>query len=458
MKLSDFESAVVLRARYPAFSFPNLLNAVFLFSKEVNKEIGNNLLFAGFVFKDNKRIGLLGNKTDIDQFQRRVFKKVFFDKNYINRHYKLFNRRKLKLIKYCRNNLIKSKISKLNNKQLYQKLKRYYLLYQIFSAAMVKFLYFDVDERLEKEVKGLIKPEHHFLLNCPELTYAMQYECDYYKECTQLSKKLSHKWGWIPFDYTGITEWDQEYFLRKMNVDLEKIKQILSTNKILRKKQKVVLTNYNKNTRRLLKDFHTVSIMKDQRKWVTTLSHTYLVKNLYHEITNRTGLKKEHLMVMIPLEVKNALNGKDFDKQLFDKRIEKGLILLNEDGFTVYESNHPFLKKLISFIPKKKEIKGITASKGKVKGVVKVCLTSKEISKVNLGDILVAPMTTPDYVPAMNKAAGFITDEGGITCHAAIVAREMNKPCIIGTHSATDLLKDGDVIELNADKGTIKKF
>lgn len=65
-------------------------------------------------------------------------------------------------------------------------------------------------------------------------------------------------------------------------------------------------------------------------------------------------------------------------------------------------------------------------------------------------------MTTPDYISAMEKAAGFITDEGGITCHAAIISREFDVPCIVGTVNATKRLKDGQEIEMNAYNGTIK--
>jgi pyruvate,water dikinase len=65
-------------------------------------------------------------------------------------------------------------------------------------------------------------------------------------------------------------------------------------------------------------------------------------------------------------------------------------------------------------------------------------------------------MTTPDFVPAMRKAVAIITDEGGITCHAAIVSRELGKPCIIGTKIATKALKDGDVVEVDADNGVVR--
>ena len=104
------------------------------------------------------------------------------------------------------------------------------------------------------------------------------------------------------------------------------------------------------------------------------------------------------------------------------------------------------------------EIKGQTAFKGKVRGKVKITFTKREIRKVKEGDILVSPMTTPDFLPAMKKAVAFVTDEGALLCHAAIVAREMKKPCVIGAKIATQVLKDGDEVEVDADKGIIKKL
>jgi phosphohistidine swiveling domain-containing protein len=103
-----------------------------------------------------------------------------------------------------------------------------------------------------------------------------------------------------------------------------------------------------------------------------------------------------------------------------------------------------------------KELKGAIAYKGVLRGTVKIVMTAYEIEKVKEGDILVAPTTAPSYIIGMNKASAFITDEGGITSHAAIVAREMKKPCIIGTKIATKVLKDGDLVEVDAEKGVVK--
>lgn len=105
-----------------------------------------------------------------------------------------------------------------------------------------------------------------------------------------------------------------------------------------------------------------------------------------------------------------------------------------------------------------KEIEGQIAFQGKVRGGVKILRKVEDIKNFKDGEIIVASMTEPRYLPAMKKAAGFVTDEGGITCHAAIIAREIKKPCIIGTKIATRVLKDGDKVEVDADKGIVKKL
>jgi pyruvate,water dikinase len=74
------------------------------------------------------------------------------------------------------------------------------------------------------------------------------------------------------------------------------------------------------------------------------------------------------------------------------------------------------------------------------------------------GEILVTGMTSPDFVPLMKKAAAVITELGGITCHAAIISRELNKPCVIGALGATQVLKDGEWVEVEAGKGLVKKL
>ncbi len=103
-----------------------------------------------------------------------------------------------------------------------------------------------------------------------------------------------------------------------------------------------------------------------------------------------------------------------------------------------------------------KEIRGEIAARGTVSGMVKIIFTSKDLHKISEGDVLVSPMTRPEFLSAMNRSVAFITDEGGITCHAAIIARELKKPCIIGTKIATQVLKDGDMVEVDGERGVVK--
>ncbi|MDY6959795.1 MAG: putative PEP-binding protein, partial [Halobacteriota archaeon] len=88
-------------------------------------------------------------------------------------------------------------------------------------------------------------------------------------------------------------------------------------------------------------------------------------------------------------------------------------------------------------------------------GSVTIVYDPSELSKVEEGDILVTKMTTPDMVPAMKRAAGIVTDEGGLTCHAAIVSRELGTPAVVGTKEATKKLKDGDEITIDGERGLV---
>ncbi len=100
-------------------------------------------------------------------------------------------------------------------------------------------------------------------------------------------------------------------------------------------------------------------------------------------------------------------------------------------------------------------LKGLGASPGIGIGKVKIVLSQDEISKVEEGDVLVTTMTTPDMVPAMRKASAIVTDEGGLTCHAAIVSRELGVPAVVGTEKATKVLKDGMIVTVDGDKGVV---
>ncbi|XHF30446.1 phosphoenolpyruvate synthase [Corallococcus exercitus] len=102
-------------------------------------------------------------------------------------------------------------------------------------------------------------------------------------------------------------------------------------------------------------------------------------------------------------------------------------------------------------------VSGLGASPGTVSGRVRVLREAREGSRLEAGEILVAPMTSPDWVPALRRAAAVVTDSGGMTCHAAIVSRELRKPCVVGTRTATKVLRDGEEVTVDGATGTVRE-
>ena len=100
-------------------------------------------------------------------------------------------------------------------------------------------------------------------------------------------------------------------------------------------------------------------------------------------------------------------------------------------------------------------VSGSPASPGLGSGPVKIVLDTSRISLVKEGDVLVAEMTTPDFVPAMKRAKGIVTDRGGRTCHAAIVSRELGIPCVVGTGDASQVLKPDQVVTVDGSQGKV---
>ncbi len=101
-------------------------------------------------------------------------------------------------------------------------------------------------------------------------------------------------------------------------------------------------------------------------------------------------------------------------------------------------------------------LQGQSAFPGIIRGKVRIIKLVKDAKLLKKGEVLVTSMTDPRYIPVMKRAGAIVTNEGGITCHASIVSRELKKPCIVGTKHATHVLRNGNLVEVNADKGIVK--
>ena len=100
-------------------------------------------------------------------------------------------------------------------------------------------------------------------------------------------------------------------------------------------------------------------------------------------------------------------------------------------------------------------VRGLAASTGRASGRVRVLRSPEQGVQLQTGEVLVAPMTSPDWVPAMRRAAALVTDGGGITCHAAIISRELGVPCVVGTRTATTSLRDGELVTVDGRAGVV---
>lgn len=205
----------------------------------------------------------------------------------------------------------------------------------------------------------------------------------------------------------------------------------------------------------IIRDLTYVKDMRD----VYRRKSVYYTLPLFDEISKRLGIHRSDLAYLLSEEIEQSLSGKINSLSKIQGRKKGFLIYWNKKKITVEHEEkdiREFIKKYVVQEAKSEEkviLKGMCASKGQAKGKVKIVLGIKDLSKVKKGDIMVAITTHPDFVPAMKRASAIITDEGGITSHAAIVSREMGVPCIVGTKNATKLLRDNDMLTVNATKG-----
>ncbi|EKD56556.1 MAG: phosphoenolpyruvate synthase [uncultured bacterium] len=192
----------------------------------------------------------------------------------------------------------------------------------------------------------------------------------------------------------------------------------------------------------------------------------YIWSFLFDEISEFLKLDRNDLGYLTIEEIKKSLLNNKVDNNLIDLRKNNPcLVTINGERLEMKVIDSPIpqrYQEIINNISKtdvnNQEIKGTIAQTGIARGQVRIINSFHDIKKFKAGEILVANTTHPNYLPAMKIASAFVTNEGGVICHAAIVARELKKPCIVGTKIATKLLQDGDSIEVNANVGVITKL
>lgn len=184
---------------------------------------------------------------------------------------------------------------------------------------------------------------------------------------------------------------------------------------------------------------------------------------LFGEIAKRTKHDIDFVKNLLPQEVEQLLSGRQIDTHLVQSRADHSVIVLlpgKEDIHILLGSEAIDLEKqhFTAGESERKEWRGRAASAGYGRGKVKVVLGRRDFGKFEEGNILVATNTSPDFVPIMKKAAAIVAEDGGITAHASVASREMCIPAVVGIAHATQLLRDGDEVEVDAVRGVVKKL
>ncbi|MFH1534567.1 MAG: PEP-utilizing enzyme [Patescibacteria group bacterium] len=293
----------------------------------------------------------------------------------------------------------------------------------------------------------------------------------------QLNKDLTDRkiadhlkqYAWVGYGYNG-PAWQKADIENRLNpLPKQKIKvgELIKEKKksagILRNNQRKIEQELKLNAKenRIINALRTLGFWKFERKFLNQKAHL-MMEDFVREVAKRNHLSKIQAFMIAPNEMKDALLKENIDPDLMNERIKESVVFFKGTKYRVLSGKSVIklsqeIKKSLYVNPNLKIIEGNTAFPGKVRGIVRRVDEAEEMKKMKKGDILVSTSTNPQIISAMQKAGAIITDSGGITCHAAIVSRELEVPCVIGTKIATKLLKDGDMIEVDAGNGIIKK-
>jgi phosphohistidine swiveling domain-containing protein len=335
-----------------------------------------------------------------------------------------------------------------------------------------------IDESIMPRLKELFKNEKSvdeavaMACACERLTFPMQEEIAVLEAAIEIKKdksktekiikRLLEKYAWVTCGYYTETPRTKEVYIQKLN-DLLKdnpekqLEEIKERQKINLKKRDELIKKYSENKKLILMT-GLAGYFKDVYK-SSNNEIVYRGEVLFSELARRSGKTLEFLKDLNSDELVRIAKKLKIDENIVDRRLERGVILNDKDkmielyGKEAEEFENKYLKIENESVS---EFKGRAASKGYTKAKARVVLNASQFNKMQKGEILVVINTSPDFVPIMKKASAIIAEEGGLTSHTSVVSREFGIPCVVGLHNITHLIKDGDELEVDANKGIVR--
>lgn len=283
------------------------------------------------------------------------------------------------------------------------------------------------------------------------------------------------KYSWIVFSYRGPVR-DEAMVLAELKYVLQQgdVRQKIQEKEMEHKELVLKQETYSKelglseNERGLFEAARHIAFTKLYRKDMLCLCN-YTIHLLTRPLYETMGLTLEDVDGFSAKEFVAMLRGEQaFSSEEIVRRREHTLyVVTQQDGLRMYSGDqavNAWIREHVDFgedMSHATEVKGQVASLGNGEDVIRAVIrrveTSADMKAFHDGEILLSSGTTPDLLPAMRRAAGFVTDTGGLTSHAAIVSRELKKPCIIGTNHATKVFKSGETVEFLVKEGIVRK-
>ncbi|MDD4900874.1 MAG: PEP-utilizing enzyme [Patescibacteria group bacterium] len=283
--------------------------------------------------------------------------------------------------------------------------------------------------------------------------------------------KYARRWYWVENSYYKSKILSADYFKSQIKFSGKKarqakIKKILSYAEEVKRKKALVIKKYHL-PKEIIRQASAMTFSiwwQDHRKRIILWSNS-ITDEINKKLSHRFKISEDELMhytaeEWVKLGEKNIIVA----KKIIKERKKYAVFEFLEDNFKLYYGKRA--RKIINkWLPKEKKLnkneflRGIVVSAGqagKIRGRVRVLYSPRFANKMKAGNILVAPMTSPDFIVAMRQAKAIVTDVGGLMSHAAVVSRELGIPCIVNTKIATKVLHDGDLVEVDAERGIVK--
>ena len=286
----------------------------------------------------------------------------------------------------------------------------------------------------------------------------------------RLLKAHTQKYRWVHYVYEGpaLSEGDFASLLKELDQRTKnptvELRRLVNEKDRISKQQQIIQKrlHLNRYESAIIKLARDAVFYKAYRRELQSWSYSH-VEYLLREIGRRAGLKLNQVRMLLPKEVARTLTSGKVDRQAIAARL-KGVAYGRTNGkpwLLTGQKLKQFLARQVQpeeSVKQVSEIKGTVAFSGRATGLVRIVNEPSDMAKMKNRDILVSASTNPNLMPAIGKAAAIVTDEGGLTCHAAIVSRELGLPCVVGTKIATKVFKDGDKVEVDAEHGVVRKI